>query len=214
MELYGQVGPRIVQDGSKTELRQGRFGAMVIVNAHGRQTEPASRMALYTATTALAGTTVAAANVAPPAAAAATIFTIHNPPGSLTQAILSKCVISNVSGTPGAGGMAYCVIWGTTITATPNITPKCNYIGIPSPRCRAFSQTALTGGLIHQTVRPIGHASFAGAIAATVPNLIFEDNLDGEFVLSPGTAFTLAAAATGTSHVVNVALSWDEIPFV
>jgi hypothetical protein len=212
MIIEGQVGPRIVQDGSSTELRQSRLGSLVVQQAHGHLYEPVSRGGVFTITTALAGTTIVAANAAPPAAAAATILSLYNPIGSGMNAIIVKTVVGNVSGTPGAGGFAYCVSWNNRLTVNGNATPRCNLIGGKIPVCSGFTQTALTGGLVHVNLRIIGHASFAGAIAATTPNLYFTDYVNGEIVVPPGGLFTIANAATGTTHVVNAAISWEEVP--
>ena len=210
--IEGQVGPRVVQDGSNTELRQARLGSLVTTPAHAVGYEAVSRQKMFTVGTAMAGTTVVAANAAPPAAAAATILSLYNPPCSGVVAVMMKCVIGNISGTPGVGAFTYCVSYGNTISAAQNVTPRCMYYGGSAPLCRGYSQTALTGGLVHVVLRPIGHASFAGAIAATTPNMDFTDYLNGEIVIPQGGVLTIADCATGTSHVVWANFTWEEVP--
>lgn len=212
MILEGQVGPRVTADGSSTELRQSRLGSLVIQQAHSKYYEAASRSKIFTITTAQAGTTIVGANAAPPAAAAATILSLYNPIGSSINAVITKTVIQNISGTPGAGAFTYCVSWGNRVTATQNATPRCNYIGGANPICQGYTQTALTGGLVHVVLRPIGFVSFAAAIAATATSLVGIDYVDGEIVVPPGGILTVANAATGTTHIVAGSLSWEEVP--
>lgn len=212
MILEGQVGPRVTADGSSTEFRQSRLGSLVIQQAHSKYFEAASRSKIFTITTAQAGTTIVAANAAPPAAAAATILSLYNPSGSNINAVITKTVLQNISGTPGAGAFTYCVSWGNRVTAAQNATPRCNYIGGANPICQGYTQTALTGGLVHVVLRAIGLASFAAAVAAANPGLCFTDYVDGEIVVPPGGIFTIANAATGTTHVVAGSISWEEVP--
>lgn len=209
--VSGQAGPRIAQDGGITELRTGRMSELVTTNAHGKYYEAVSRGNVYTISTALAGTTNVAGNVAPPAAAAATILSLYNPLGSGINAIMMKTVLGNVSGTPGAGGFAYCSSWANRVTAAQNATPRCNLLGGKNPTCQGFTQTALTSGLVHVVLRPIGFTSFAAAVAAANPNLVFTDYLDGEIIVPPGGILTIASAATGTTHIVYAAMTWEEV---
>jgi len=212
MIIEGQVGPRIVQDGGNTELRLSRMGSAVVQPAHSKYYEAASRAKLFTISTATAGTTIVSANAAPPAAAAATILSLYNPFGSNINAIIVKTVLQNISGTPGAGAFMYCVSWANRITAAQNATPRCNYIGGANPICQGYTQTALTGGLVHVVLRAIGFASFAGAVAAANPGIANVDYVDGEIVVPPGGVLTIADAATGTSHVVAASITWEEVP--
>jgi hypothetical protein len=212
MIIEGQVGPRTVQDGGSTELRQSRLGALVTQHAHSKYYEAVSRGKVFTISTAVAGTTVAAANAAPPAAAAATVLSLYNPIGSGVNAVVMRGLLGSVSGTPGIGAFQWCVSWGNRVTATANATTRCNLIGGSSPVCQGFTQTALTGGLVHVNLRPLGVATFAGAIAATTPGLVGIDPVDGDIIVPPGGILTIADAATGTSHVVYGSISWEEVP--
>jgi hypothetical protein len=212
ISIQGQVGPRVVADGGSTEFRQSRMSALVTVPCHATYAETNSRGAMFTIATAAAGTTVVAANNAPPAAAGATILSLHNPIGSTVNAILCKTVIGNVSGTPGAGAFTYCVAWGARVTAAQNAVPRCNLLSGRNPVCYGYTQTALTTGTVHTVLRPIGIASFAGAIAATTTELAVVENVDGEIVIPPGGILTIASAATGTTHIVYASMTWEEMP--
>jgi len=212
MVIEGQVGPRAVSDGTSTEIRLARTSELVLQQAHSKYYEAASRGKIFTISTAAAGTTIVAGNVAPPAAAAATVLSLVNPFGSGINAIVHRSVVGNVSGTPGAGAFQYCVSWGNRVTAAQNATPRCNLISGANPICQGYTQTALTGGFVHVSLREVGLVSFAAAIAATSTDLTKVDSVDGEIVVPPGGILTIAAAATGTTHVVYASLSWEEVP--
>ena len=210
MLIEGQVGPRTVGDGAFTELRQTRFGAVVGQNSRSKNYEAVVRGRVFTASTATAGTTIVAANAAPPAAAGATILTLYNPLGSGINAVLLRALVGNVSGTPGVGGFQYCVSFNNKLTATPNSTARCNLLCGASSQCQVFTQTALTAGLVHVNLRAIGVQTFAGALAATATNLVFIDQPEGDIVVPPGGLLTIANAATGTTHVVYASFTWEE----
>ncbi len=215
----GQVGPRYVQDGSSTEYRLSKDGSAVTVDAHGRFYEASYRGTLFSGGTAVGGTTVAAANVSPPGAAAATVLSLYNPLSSGIVAALSKTVVVNVSGTPGAGNAwSYDIAYNQVITAAPNnfnvasAMPTSHYASSLTGKCVVYTQTALTGGGAHSLFRVLGHVAFATALAATTPNLRFIDPVDGEIIVPPGGLLTISPIATGTAHVVCASFTWEELP--
>lgn len=217
--IEGQVGPRYVTDGAETEVRLTRSGGVVTADGHARFFEPASRGLVFAGGTALAGTTIVAGNVAPPAAAAATVLSVYNPVGSGVTVEILRAFLQHVSGTPGAGAWAWCVSFGSTaVTAVQNNFNVTGATGQQSngngaPRAKIFTQTALTGGSAQLNYRTIMN-QFAGALAATTPNLSWIDPTDGEIVLPPGSIATLAPPAAGTTHIVAASIVWLEIPFV
>jgi hypothetical protein len=188
------------------------MAAVVAQQCHGKYYEAVSRGKVFSVGTAQAGTTVVAANAAPPAAAGATILSVYNPSGSNVNAVFMRCVLGNVSGTPGAGGFTYCTSWGNRITAVQNAVPRANLVSGINSVCQGFAQTALTGGFVHVVLRPIGFTSFAAAVAAANPGLVTVDNIDGDIIVPPGGVLTIANAATGTTHIVYASLTWEEVP--
>lgn len=57
-------------------------------------------------------------------------------------------------------------------------------------------------------------APFAGALAAThttMGPLVYR--VDGAIVIPPGGFLSIAAAATGTTHVVSASMLYEEVPF-
>lgn len=215
VDVRFQVGPRqSLANGSENIGRAGATGEVVTGDAHGRYHEAASRAALYAVSTALTGTTIVAGNVSPIAAAAASILSLYNPANSGVRASILKVIAQSISGTPGAGGLAYNVIpaVGLAITATENAVPVASSPSMGRGRCKGFTQTALTGGSVHVLYRPIGPVNFAGALAAGAGQLGWLDEVAGEICLEPGTALSIAAAAAGTTHIVAASIVYEEVP--
>lgn len=190
------------------EARGGRDGELIVTDLHGRYHELGRRGRVYAVSTAAAGTTVVSGNVSPPAAAAATVLTLYNPTGSRVELEILKVVLYHVSGTPGAGSWWHCLSNSAAITATENAAPV-NSLNGARATAKGFTQTALTGGAVHVAYRAMG-GSFAGAIAATTPGQVREEELAGEIVLPAGWAYTIAAPAAGTTHIVIASIVFAE----
>ena len=115
------VGPVLRGDGNGgSGLRASRNGGLVVTPEAPALYEPASRGVIFSCSTALAGTTVVAANNSGVAAAAATILSLYNPLGSGVNLALIKTGVWFTSGTPAAGMWCYNVAYNQTITATAN----------------------------------------------------------------------------------------------
>jgi len=210
--IQGQVGPRTVADGANTEFRQGRTGAIINSDGHGRYHESVSRGLTFSISTVLAGTTVVSGNVSPVAAAAATILSLYNPIGSGVNASVLKVVFGQVSGTPGAGMVAYNIAYNQTITAAANAATVCNYASGKTGACKGFTQTALTGSGAQVLLRPLGPLSFAGALAVGAGPLGYLDEVAGEIVLPPGGLLSIAVPAAGTTWVLAGSMTYEEVP--
>lgn len=205
----GLIGP--AADGSLIDHpRIGRFFEQMISNLRGKYAEQAARGLIMAVSTAVTGTTVAAGNVAPPAAAAATVLSLYNPMNSGVDLEVLKVFLQHISGTPGAGAWMHCLSYSPAITATENAAPACSNGGTDGA-AKGFTQTALTGGAVHTNYRAFG-GMFAGAIAATTPGQFQVDDVDGEIILPPGYVLSIAAPAAGTSHVVAASIVFAEVP--
>ena len=217
MMLEGHVGPVVVADGNDQQIRQAKDSALVVTDAHGRFYEAASRGQVFSGMTAVAGTTVVAANNTPVAAGAASILSLYNPLGSTVYIELLKTFLMLVSGTPAAGAYVYNTAFNQNITATQNngnssgAAPQSNVASGAAGIGKIFTQTALTGSGAQVLLRPVGIAPFAGAIAATSAGLIITDVSDGDIVLPPGGLLTIASPGTGTTQVVAAGFEWNEV---
>lgn len=210
----GRVGPFPGATGTQQMIRLGTEGQTVISDLTARYYEAASRQQLFTVSTAVAGTTNAAANVTPPAAAAATILTLHNPMGSGKNLEVIKVYVNHISGTPAAGGIWLAGASNSVISVAQNATPVATFIGGGTNSvARGYTQTALTGGLVHTTIRPVANCSpFAGAIAATTVGLNCLDEVEGAIVVPPGGLLSVASSGTGTTHILSASIAYREAP--
>lgn len=164
---------------------------------------------------ALAGTTIAAGHVAPPAAGAATLLSILNPVGSGYELHVLEGTINHISGTPGAGSFAWCMAYQEDIVtageAVAIIRPL--YCSSLKPKAiKAWSATTLTGSRVHVIQKVFAGTKFAGAIDVVSSELVQRENVDGKIIVPPGWMLTLAPPATGTSHVVTAEIVVAEVP--
>jgi hypothetical protein len=170
---------------------------------------------VFTASGAQAGTTIAAGHVAPPAAGAATLLSLLNPLESNVDLEIIEAAIGHISGTPGAGTFTYCMAYqAESITAAEAVAVKrCSRLAGSSTIAKAWSATTLTGSVVHLVNSHFPSAPFAGALAATSESTAFSQvhDVDGRIIIPPGWMLTLAPAATGTSHVVAVSITYAEV---
>jgi hypothetical protein len=164
---------------------------------------------------AQAGTTIAAGHVAPPAAGAATLLSILNPLESKVDLEVIQASIGHISGTPGAGTFTYCMAYqGEAVTAAEAVAVKrCLRLSSKTTVAKAWSATTLTGSVVHLVNSHFPSAPFAGAIAATTEATGFSQvhDVDGAIIIPPGWMLTIAPAATGTTHIVAVSITFAEV---
>jgi hypothetical protein len=216
MIIETRTGKGFGSKGTTNPARASNDLSITVAESRGRFAEGAINQELFQGFTAAAGSTVAAANISPVAAAAASLISLYNPISSGITAEVLKAFINSISGTPGVGGFVYNIAFNQIITAIQNnggVTgniPLCTYLGNRASACKIFVQLALTGSGVQVLGRPLPFAPFAGAITATSPGLVCYDPLEGEIILPPGGLLTIAPTATGTSHVVNAGFVWQE----
>ncbi len=211
-DITTQIGPIVDSDGTgQGRLRQGRQGEL-IVNVDNY--EGASRAKIFSLHTAVAGATIAAGHVSPPAAAAATTLTLSNPVGSGVNLKILKGVLSHITGTAGTGAWSWCAAAATgslVITATPNATAKNQKVDGAASVALGYTATALTAGPLHILTRLFPNAVFATAMDAATQNKIAIDDVNGQLVIPPGYILTLAPPAAGTTHVVAASIIYEEV---
>lgn len=209
MIVEGQAGPRIVADGSSTEIRQSRDGSMVSQDSHGRYQEAAIRGFVFTASN------VAAQAVSVALTTTYTGLCLSNPVGNnkslvlLTgQYALSVAPVAIASLHLIAGGSSAGVTVHTTPLASPGIQKA--LIG-PQSGVAGQSGTSATVDSACTIVNPyylvgLGSGFTAGALYATTPSLI---DFGGLIVVSPGgwVAWGALTAVTGFGS-----FTWEEIP--
>jgi hypothetical protein len=213
MLIQGQVGQpsqTSIPPGTTPPVRQGQMGELITSPLQGKYYENAYRGNLYVMSTIALGTTLVAANVSPPGAAAATFLTLFNPTGSGKNAVILRTIINSLSGTPG-GPFSFAVIPPNAgITAAANLTAiNLLTLAAAGSLMRGYVQTALTGGLVHVMLRCIGGPA---AIAAGAGVYSVSEETAGDIIVPPGGALSIAIAATGTTHVAAASLIYAELP--
>jgi len=197
--------------GALATMRGDKTGALVVSAGHAPYQEAAIQGGLWSLSTAAAGVTVAAANVVA-AANLQPLVGIANPAGSG----YNLCIIRGVhvwnSGTAGAGGLVWTTCPANTLVtaAGGNGAISCLTQQLGGSRARTYvnsAMTGITGGVLFSYA---GGPS-AGAIAAN-SNQMYIDYVDGVIIVPPGAACGLAAAAAGTSPIVNATMFWEEVP--
>lgn len=206
------IGPQPGGDNVLIRQRAGREGQTISADLTGKFAEATSRGQVFTATTAVAGVTVAATHVTPLAAGTGTpILGLFNPPGSGKNLEILKVQAAWVSGTTGAGGLVFNVAFAQNISVAGNTVPRSNLVGGANTVALAFTNTATTGSTIGLLFRALnGCTVFAGAIAATTVGLNCGEEVEGSIVVPPGGYFAIAAGLAGTSPIVQAAITYRE----
>ena len=205
-QIQGQVGnvgsyPSGYGDGTQPVPRMGRSGELIVQDAHGRYQEAVYRGHVFTACTqtvvtwgtALTGTCVTIALV--------------NPAGSGVNLAILKCRATVVTSTT-AGSLVYgicntplqaAVTYTTKLTATNCLVGSLNAAaGIPATSC------ALPAA-------PVAVGAFAfGPVTATASTGNIVDDVGGEFILAPNTAFTIQGITIVGTGLLSI--TWEEIP--
>lgn len=204
MLIEAKVGPVTGTDASYNEVRLGRTSEVCVADAHSHFAEAASRGGIFTAANVAAG-------VAPGTAlGTAAGLALWNPTNSGVNLVIVEWSLAWTSGTLGAGKLWH--VLHAPATAAPTgtvVTPVSHKGNAGSPQGKAYS-----------TVTALGAAS-AVRIAATVTALtadagtaaVIREALDGLLVLPPGVAYSLQeVGAAGTTPLVNLSITWEEIP--
>jgi hypothetical protein len=177
----------------------------MVQDAHGRFYEAANNGKLFYGKTADSG-------VAPGTSISTTgAFTLYNPKGSSVNLAILQGSMGYVSGTLGAGFVAWCanvnlseaVPTGTAIVSRPGLLGA-----------QASNGVALTTSTL--AVAPIAIRCFAtlGASLASTAVQPWQiiDHVDGAIVLPPGGAITLhGVMAAGSTPLVIYSVLWEEI---
>lgn len=204
----GKVGPQVAGAGSPVTFRAGAAAEMIVGDAHGRMYEATVRGGIYVGSNAVAG-------VAPGTALSTTPpLYLWNPPNSGKNLVVLKTSIGYVSGTLGAGFIAYGQVAAQTALPTGGtaLTPQSTLIGGNASGVAKLG----TGSTVANTptiLRPAGYSlgAFLATTAIIPPPLVEE--VAGEFVIIPGGCFIMQEiGAGGTSPLVVFGLTWEEAP--
>lgn len=211
--IDGQVGPRqALSNGSENALRTTQSGELANSDAHGRYQEAVltgNVFSLYSG-----AVTVAAGNAT--TGALGTILFIdgfYNPQTSKRLAAILTVAQATTSGTPG-GPLFYNYYCGLNITSAATGTIRPGLLGnaaggsqmVPQVNVIIAATPAATPAAI-----ALGVVGGPAAIAAGAGIYSAVEDVGGRIIVPPGCVFGLAAAATGTSHVVHTQIVWEEL---
>jgi hypothetical protein len=211
MLIQGQVGqPNTISmsPGATPAIRQGQLGDVITSNLHGNYYEAAYRQNVYT----LSVTTAAAITAYIGAAGGTPMLAVYNPVGSGKIIIPLQASVNNVVASSLAGTVSFALWYGPTaaITQTTLTYPVNNYtlnrLGSVS---QCFTNVALTSSTALINAYGLGFyywATGAGAFATS----LFTD-IQGSFILQPGTMMALGGSAALTSATFIGSLTWEEI---
>jgi len=207
---YAIVGNGIsgLLDGEVDTMRLTSTGGLVVGHAHGEHWEASSRGGIFYATNAT--------SVAPGTAISTTIGTyLHNPIGSDVFLSVMSVSMGFISGILGAGA-TYLTSHVGRAAANPSgtaIAPRKARLG-GSSQGQALAFTTATV-VTQYIIRPLW--SF-GALQSTTPSpdiimLSCKEAINGAVVVPPGFGVGVhSIAAAGTTPLVRVGISWEEIP--
>lgn len=208
-EAY-KYGLGLVQ-GALTGLRLSNTNALVNANAHGFYWEAARQGNTWGLVTAVAGVTVAAANVYS-AANAQPLVGIANPSSSGYNCVILLGRTCWASGTAAASGLVWAACPANNLVTAVGGNGAVNSLtqAAGGSRARTFINAAMTGITGNAVVAYAGGPT-TGALAANA-NQSFFDPVDGLICIPPGSAGGLFAAAAGTSPIIAASMFWEEVP--
>jgi hypothetical protein len=140
---------------------------------------------------------------------------VWNPIGSNVTLSILKTTLAYLSGTLSYGIVAYCSSYqGSTVPTTgTELVPKNALIGSSKGKGRAFTgSTIATAGTV--IIAPYSFGVEAATTAVGITRC--QDMVDGLIEVPPGSLFIIeaTAAAAGTSDLMVISASWEEIPIV
>lgn len=205
MLSQGRVGTRPATTGIEMDIALGKDSQLLMSQFGGKYQELVRSGRVFSGGTAVTG-------VAPGTAIGTTApFTLFNPSGSTKDLVVLRASMAYLSGTLGIGVVHYvanivtaaAAVSGTAITAVNALLGS-----RIQPNGLAFTTATLPAA--PTVLRPF--VNLPPMLASTVlqPWQVLED-VDGEFVLAPGSALSLeGTAAAGTTPLVVYGMTWAE----
>lgn len=205
-----RVGQTLGGTGTAAPFRADPTGASAVTDAHGRYWESVRTGNVYMLQTKSA-TVTATTDISPlPATTGRGLIGIINPPASGKYAAILKVGFSTVSGTPGGPFYFDVSAPNSGATLTPGTTPtNCLTLAAAGSSMIGVSAAVPVQTAAARMIRPIGGPA---AIASGAGMYHVDEEIAGSIVIPPGGMIVVSAHAVGTSHVVSLYLSWEEVP--
>lgn len=201
MIIEGQVGPRILADGSVTEIRLGRGSCLVSQDAHGRYQE-----AVYRGNVFFAASQAAITFSATITTTTAVGYILSNPPGSGKLVVPLFVEFLNTGVIAGSVALDVMPYSATAVTHTTALTVRNAYVS----NGNAAVANADTGATL--PVSPVVARLLFGVLSTNtaVINAAQIVDLGGSIILPPGTAMAMLSSAAVTGFVSS---TWEELPY-
>jgi hypothetical protein len=199
-QIQGVVGPQYLADGVPGVPSLERTGGFRIVQAHGRYHEAVMRGNVYTyglLAVCTFGTALTATMVT---------LSLTNPAGSgKNLSILRGTATVVTSSTAGSLVWAACVnpVAAAVVHGTPGIAYNCLLGSGNKPVGLVDSASTLPAA--PTMLRPMAF----GPVTATATTGSIIDTVDGEFVLTPGTAITIQGLTIVGTGLLSI--TWEEV---
>ncbi len=213
---------RQVADGAYIKSRATRDGAQTVQQLHGQFYEATLRAFKYVASTGVGGTLFSSLA----ASGTGCFFALYNPRNSYTNVVLDKLFISYTNGGANVSSVVGCLyhvivpVVGAAPTGGTAITPQNSLIGGPAGIATAFTGSGSGNVVVLNTAgtpyRPVGFTTVMTSASTQNPAIII-DEVNGEIILLPGMTWGLqlfASAATSSTAIYGVAISYEEVPSV
>jgi hypothetical protein len=139
---------------------------------------------------------------------------VYNPPNSGKNLVPIQAGYNNVVAASAAGTVSWALWYGPTvaITQTTLTYPVNNYtLNRVGSVAQCFTNVALTSSTALTNAYPIGYYYWATAAGAFQSGPTFVD-INGSFILPPGTMMALGGSAALTSATWIGSLTWEEVP--
>ena len=204
----GKVGPTFGGDGTTPFVRTTRAASLTVQQQSGKYSEAVLRGNVYVAT---AGATGQAVNTA---ISTTGMMTLWNPIGSGKNFRVLKTSGGYISGTNGSGIIVY-VVNNSGNQASPTggtaVTPVNCLIGAAnnSVAKTGFGQTLASSPTMTEVI-----ASDFAQLATTANGYqIINDDVDGRYIVQPGTGISVEAVngAGGTTPIMSFSFMWEEV---
>lgn len=202
MELEGKVGKQVLSNGTTSEIRLNKTGAVSTSDAHARYMQNTLDGEVYIGAN-LGGTPVttqAGLSATTPA------LTLYNPVGSNTYLVLQTVTVDITSAPAAACGLmlAFNALNAAPPSSTTAATVTNAIVGSTySPAGQCFRIATLATAPV--AFRFIGGTTGAAAISGV--QLI--DKVDGEVIIPPGVAISIQSTSAAA---ILASFSWEEIP--
>jgi len=226
--LDTRTGPVVQADGNGDQpIRQGRMGALITADGHGRFFETASRGYMFSIGMAL---TNLSANTITLTATTTPILGVWNPPTSTANLVILQAALGfvlNTLTTPVAPGA---FLWASSVgnaAISTGLSPfNRRTMQANGSQAKGFTPATALTGLANNLVvfeaadfpQPSGQT--AGTITASTASSQFAagfngvQNFDGSLIVPPGGVLALLNTTSTTTYAVAGRLLWEEVPII